>query len=226
MRILYLITARAGSKGLPGKNIKELGGKPLFMYSVDFAKSNMKDDDELCISTNDDELIAIAKANGVDIPFKRSEELASDTATSQDVIAHAVKFYENQGKSFEAIMLLQPTSPFRDKQDFLKMKEAFTDDVEMDVSVKSSKENPYFTLFEENKDGYLNKSKSGSFTRRQDCPSVFAYNGSIYLIKIDALKRLTISTFTKIKKVVMPEKRSVDIDTMADWVMAEYYLNN
>jgi len=224
MKILYLITARGGSKGLPGKNIKMLDGKPLFMYSVEFAQGTMKNGDELCISTNDNELIDLAKKYQVEIPFKRPEELASDTATSHDVITHAIEFYENKGKMFDAVLLLQPTSPFRNKEDFKRITTAFVGDCEMAVSVKLSKENPYFTLFEEDSNGYLSKSKNGTFTRRQDCPAVYAYNGSMYLIKIKSFKSSTIGNFTKIKKVIMPEERSVDIDTMADWVMAEYYL--
>lgn len=225
MKILHLITARGGSKGLPGKNIKQLGGKPLFMYSVEFSNRNRKDGDELCISTNDDELIALAEQNNVSIPFKRPEELASDTATSHDVIKHAVQFYANQGKYFDAILLLQPTSPFRSDVDFTKFMEAYSPEVEMVVSVKQSKENPYFTLFEENELGYLKKSKEGQFERRQDCPAVYAYNGSMYLINAKAFESASMGEFTKIKKVQMPEERSVDIDTMADWMMAEYYLN-
>jgi CMP-N,N'-diacetyllegionaminic acid synthase len=224
MKILYLITARGGSKGLPGKNIKMLGGKPLFMYSVEFVNKVLKKGDELCISTNDDELIALAKENNLEVPFRRPEELASDTATSDDVIRHAINYYKDACKEFDAVMLLQPTSPFRTVDDFNTLLKVFEGDCEMAVSVKQSKENPYFTLFEEDKNEFLNKSKKGAFTRRQDCPVVYAYNGSMYLIKIKSFKSSTMGNFTKIKKIVMPEKRSVDIDTMADWVMAEYYL--
>ena len=226
MKVLHLITARAGSKGLPGKNIKTLGGKPLFMYSVDFAKKNMKKEDVLCISTNDDELLEMAKQNGVDIPFKRPESLASDTASSQDVINHAIQFYTKQGMSFDAVLLLQPTSPFRADEDYKEFMSSYSSDVDMVVSVKQSKENPYFTLFEEDEQGLLLKSKKGNFVRRQDCPDVYAYNGSMYLINIKSVENVSIGEFKRIKKVLMPDSRSVDIDTMADWVLAEYYLGN
>ncbi|MNI21504.1 CMP-N,N'-diacetyllegionaminic acid synthase [compost metagenome] len=226
MRILYLIPARAGSKGVPGKNTKLLGNKPLIAYSIEFALENMKGDDMICVTTNDDDVFAIADRMGVKIPFKRPEELATDKASSYDVIMHALKFYENQGCCFDAILLLQPTSPFRSQEDFKNLIADYSGDTDMVVSVKYSKENPYFTLFEENDDGYLKKSKEGNFERRQDCPQVFALNGSMYLINAEAVKKSPLSEFKKIKKIIMPEERSIDIDTFADWNLAEFYLNN
>jgi CMP-N,N'-diacetyllegionaminic acid synthase len=226
MKILYLIPARAGSKGLPGKNIKKLGNKPLIKYSIDFALENIKKGDELCISTNDDNVLKIASDLGIDVPFKRPEELASDTASSHDVIIHAIKYYEEKNKHFDLVLLLQPTSPFRNQSDFENLIKCYDDEVEMVVSVKVAKENPYFTLFEENEFGFLNKSKQGDFQRRQDCPEVFAFNGSMYLISLNALKNKKINEFTKIKKIIMPDERSIDIDTLVDWTLAEFYLNN
>ena len=226
MRILYLIPARKGSKGLPGKNTKILGNKPLIEYSIDFALLNMKDEDELCVSTNDLEVVKIAEKKGISIPFIRPEELSDDNATSYDVIIHAISYYESLNKKFDAVLLLQPTSPFRNQYDFLKLKNEFDDEINMVVSVKLAKENPYFTLFEENKEGFLDKSKFGNFDRRQDCPEVYAYNGSMYLIKVESIKNSKIVDFKKIKKIVMPEERSIDIDTLADWTLAEFYLKN
>lgn len=225
MKILYLIPARAGSKGLPGKNVKILGDKPLIAHTIDFALKNIKEEDELCISSNDAEVLDIAKSLRIDVPFVRPEELASDTANSYDVIMHAIKYYEDNNKCFDLVLLLQPTSPFRSQDDFDTLIQSYDDEVEMVVSVKKAKENPYFTLFEENESGFLDKSKKGDFQRRQDCPDIFAFNGSMYLLKVSALKNRSINEFKKIKKIVMPEERSIDIDTMADWILAEFYLN-
>ena len=225
MKILYLIPARAGSKGLPGKNVKLLGEKPLIIHTIDFVLKNIKPEDELCISTNDENVLSIAANLGIHVPFKRPEELACDTANSYDVIMHALNYYESNNMFFDFVMLLQATSPFRIQQDFDNVIQSYNDEIEMVVTVKKAKENPYFTLFEENQSGFLDKSKKGNFQRRQDCPDVFAYNGSMYLMKVSALKEKTLSEFKKIKKVIMPEERSVDIDTMADWVLAEFYLN-
>jgi N-acylneuraminate cytidylyltransferase len=226
MRILYLIPARKGSKGLPGKNTKLLGYKPLIEYSIDFALNNLKNDDALCISTNDEAVIAIAESKGISIPFIRPEGLANDIASSHDVIIHAINQYEKLNQTFDAVLLLQPTSPFRIQDDFTNLIKEYSVNTDMVVSVKLAKENPYFTLFEENSEGFLNKSKIGNFERRQDCPGVYAFNGSMYLINIASIKKSRISELKNIKKVIMPEERSVDIDTLADWTLAEFYLNN
>ena len=224
MKILYLIPARAGSKGLPGKNTKILGNKPLVNYTIDFALKNMKMGDELCISTNDNEVIQIASSLGIDLPFKRPEELASDTSSTYDVIMHAINHYEQKKMFFDLVLLLQPTSPFRTQEDFNNILNNYHEELEMIVSVKKSKENPYFNLFEENELEFLTKSKESNFERRQDCPEVFAFNGSMYLMKVSALKTCTINNFKKIKKMIMPDERSIDIDTFADWKLAEFYL--
>lgn len=221
-----MIPARAGSKGLPGKNTKLLGNKPLVAYSLEFALQNMNDGDVLCVTTNDDEVLAIADKMGVQVPFKRPEELATDTASSYEVIMHALGFYEKAGHNFDAILLLQPTSPFRNRDDFNELIAAYDADTDMVVSVKQSKENPYFTLFEEDAKGFLQKSKEGNFERRQDCPQVYAFNGSMYLINTESVKLSFLNEFKKVKKIIMPEERSVDIDTFADWNLAEFYLNN
>ncbi len=225
MRILYLIPARRGSKGLPGKNTKLLGDKPLIEYSIEFALNNLKNDDELCISTNDEAVIAIAKSKGISIPFIRPEELANDNASSHDVIIHAINHYEKLNQIFDAILLLQPTSPFRIQDDLTHLIKEYSVDTDMVVSVKLAKENPYFSLFEQNSEGFLIKSKEGNFERRQDCPEVYAFNGSMYLINNKSIKTSRISEFKNIKKIIMPDERSVDIDTLADWTLAEFYLN-
>ncbi|QSW87453.1 MULTISPECIES: cytidylyltransferase domain-containing protein [Flavobacterium] len=226
MRILYIIPARAGSKGLPGKNTKILGDKPLISHTIEFVLKNIKENDELCISTDDDIIFSIAKDLGVEIPFKRPAELATDTATTYDVIIHALKFYEERGQFFDCVMLLQVTSPLRAKTDLDNVILSYDNDTDMVVTVKESKENPYFTLFEEDKNGLLVKSKISNFQRRQDCPNVFAFNGSMYLMNVLSLKKGSMNEFKRIKKVIMPNERSVDVDTMADWILLEYYFSN
>lgn len=222
---LIVIPARANSKGLPGKNTKLLGGKPLVLYSLEFAKSIQQPGDEICISTNDPEVSKVATDNGFKVHFQRPEELATDTAGSYEVLLHAVNFFESIGQNFQRLVLLQPTSPYRLLSDYSTMSEMYSDDIDMVVSVKKSKESPYFTLFEENPAGHLQKSKPSSFTTRQQCPDVFAYNGSIYLININSLKRSPLNEFTKVVKYVMPDSRSIDIDTPLDWVVAEYFFS-
>jgi N-acylneuraminate cytidylyltransferase len=225
MKILYVIPARAGSKGLPGKNTKKLGGIPLISYSINFALQNKKEGDEICISTDDENVIDIAKKNGITIPFKRPAELSSDISSTYDVLIHVINYYKKNGQFFDILLLLQPTSPFRLNADLETMLSLYEQNLDMVVSVKVAKENPYFNLFEENNLGYIIKSKENNFDRRQDCPQVFAFNGSIYIINISSLMKSKINEFKKIKKYVMLDKQSVDIDTLADWALAEFYLN-
>lgn len=226
MRTLYLIPARAGSKGLPGKNTRLLNGKPLIAYSVEFAIASADIDDTICISTDDLGIEKIAAEYGLKLPFIRPAELATDTAGSRDVILHALNYYESLGREFDAVLLLQPTSPFREKTDRDKIFEAFDLDCDMAVSVKVSKDNPYFNMFEENQNGFLVKSKSGNYTRRQDCPEVYCMNGSLYLIRVSSLKNKNMGEFEHIRKVLMPEERSIDIDTMRDWQIAEMFFQS
>ncbi|MGC8802927.1 MAG: cytidylyltransferase domain-containing protein, partial [Bacteroidales bacterium] len=99
-------------------------------------------------------------------------------------------------------------------------------DIDMVVSVCETKSNPYFVLYEENSDGFLVKSKQGSFTRRQDCPKVYELNGSIYVINVNSLMQRTLQQFEKIKKYEMERKYSVDLDDELDWAFAEFLLQN
>lgn len=225
---LFLIPARAGSKGLPRKNIKNLGGKPLIAYSIEFALQNAQKNDVVCISTNDSEVIEIAKKEyNLDLPFVRSEDLSNDTSSTFDVIDHAIDFYKHNSILFEKIMLLQPTSPFRTQNDFLKINEIYSKTcADMVVSVKKSKESPYFTLFQEDKSGCLKKIFANTnYTTRQECPPVYVYNGSMYLVNVAKYLEIRSFNFQNIIKYEMPESRSVDIDTEIDWILAEYYIN-
>ena len=117
MKTLVVIPARGGSKGIPHKNIKPLNGKPLICYSIDVARK-FTTDEHICVTTDDDEIIKVVEDYGLKVPFKRPEELATDHCGSNEVIQHAYQFYTKQGVQYDAIMLLQPTSPFR-KVEFL-----------------------------------------------------------------------------------------------------------
>jgi N-acylneuraminate cytidylyltransferase len=223
--ILFLIPARGGSKGLPGKNIKLLNNKPLLHYSIEFARL-FAPDENICLSTDSDEIIACAAQVNLAVPFKRPAALASDTAGSYEVLQHAVSFFENQGKKFDTVILLQPTSPIREKKHLLEALGLYTNALDMVVSVKLSKANPYYNLFEENKEGWLRLSKGeGQFTRRQDIPDVFEYNGSLYIINTRSLReKKSFTDFSSIKKYVMDEQYSIDLDTLQDWEYAEFLL--
>lgn len=226
MTPLIIIPARGGSKGIPHKNIKLLNGKPLICYSIDIARQYTTDEN-ICVTTDDNEIISVVEQYGLNVPFVRPAELATDTASSNDVLVHALNFYEAQGRQVDVIILLQPTSPFR-KVSFVKEAvDLYNEDLDMVVSVKETSANPYYNCFEEDRNGFLSISKSigHPITRRQDAPKVWEYNGSIYVINPISLKDKGMQHFTKVRKYPMSELYSVDIDHPFDWKVAELLLN-
>lgn len=226
MNILFLIPARGGSKGIPGKNIKLLRGKPLINYSIDIAR-NFVNDEFICVSTDEDEIINVVENHNLKVLFKRPSKLSTDTSGSYQVILHALHFYEKKGTGVDCIILLQPTSPFRKKEHISQALKLYSDKVDMVVSVKKSKTNPYYNLYEEDKNGFLKISKKGNYNRRQDCPSIYEFNGSIYIINVSSLKKYnSIADFKKIKKYEMDEIHSTDIDVPLDWLWAEFLIKN
>lgn len=225
MKCLVVIPARGGSKGIPHKNIKPLAGKPLIYYSIDIARQ-FTNDENICVTTDDAEIISVVEQYGLKVPFVRPAELATDICGSSEVIQHAYQYYADNGVKYDAIVLLQPTSPFR-KVEFIKEAVALYDDsIDMVTSVRSAACNPYYDGFEENTDGLLQISKGdGSIARRQEAPKVWQQNGSIYVINPKSLIEKGMGAFTRIKKYAMPEVYSVDLDTMLDWKMAEMMLS-
>lgn len=224
MNFLYVIPARGGSKGIPYKNIKKLAGKPLINYSIDLARQ-ITTDKNICLSTDDENIIETAKLYGLEVPFKRPESLATDRAGTYEVLLHAIQYYENLGENYDAIVLLQPTSPFRLKKHIEEAISMFNEDIDMVVSVKETSANPYYNCFEEDKNGFLSISKgNGLLERRQDAPAVWEFNGSIFVINIESLKQMNMSKFTRIKKYIMEDLYSVDIDNILDWKIAELIL--
>ena len=225
MNVLVLIPARGGSKGIPYKNIKELNGKPLIYYSIDVARQ-FTSDENICVSTDDNKIIKVVEDYGLNVPFKRPDFLATDTCGSNEVIQHAYKFFVNQGKQYDAVLLLQPTSPFR-KDEFLKEAvKLYDDSIDMVTSVKPAACNPYYDGFEDDENAFLTPSKGdGTIQRRQDAPQVWQQNGSIYVINPKSLIEKCLVHFTKIRKYPMSDIYSVDIDNPFDWKIAELILS-
>ena len=226
MNILVVIPARGGSKGIPYKNIKLLNGKPLICYSIDVARQ-FTSDDNICVTTDDEKIIEVVENYGLKVPFKRPAYLATDTCGSNEVIQHAWSFYEQRGQHYEAVLLLQPTSPFR-KVEFLQEAVALYDDsIDMVTSVKNAPCNPYYDGFEDNEDGLLVISKgTGTIERRQDAPRVWQLNGSIYVINPKSLMEKGLAHFDRIRKYPMTDYYSIDIDNTFDWKVAEMVLEN
>lgn len=220
MKPLVVIPARGGSKGVPRKNIKILGGKPLIQYTIEAARKVFADK-VICVSTDDNEIKSVVEGLELKVPFLRPPELSTDQAGTYEVLLHAIDSYEKTGYYPDTLILLQATSPFRTGQHIKEALELFDNNCEMVVSVKETKANPYSVLREENSDGWLEKSKPGNFTRRQDVPKVWELNGAIYIIQINTIKETHLNKLTRIKKYVMDEIVSHDIDTGFDWIIAE-----
>jgi N-acylneuraminate cytidylyltransferase len=221
MKSLVIIPARGGSKGIPHKNIKPLNGKPLIYYTIDEAREIVGDDD-ICVSTDDPEIIKCAEDYGLKVPFVRPEELATDTAGTYEVLLHALSFYEKQGRHYDVVLLLQNTSPFRRAEQIKEALALYNDNVDMVVSVKECAANPYYCVFEEDNNGYLHVCKGdGNIFRRQDAPKVYEYNGAIYVLNAEVLKTTHMHKMQKRVKYVMDDLSSFDLDTMWNWKMAE-----
>lgn len=220
---LFLIPARGGSKGLPGKNIKYLNGQPLIYYSIQAAKE-LAASDQVCLSTDSDEIIATAKQFLPEIPFKRPAELATNSAGTEDVILHALEYYHEKGREFTNVILLQPTSPLRTSAHIEEAYRYFNEEVDMVVSVTKCKNNPFYNLFEE-KSSHLVKTFPDYHSQRQDIQKdYYQYNGAIYVINTASLLAYGLSNLSRIKKYEMSAADSVDIDNYDDWQYAEYLL--
>jgi len=223
---LVIIPARAGSKRLPNKNLKLLNGKPLIMHSVDIARKIFSDK-EICISTDSNKIKAIVEKSGLDVPFLRPKELAQDSSPTEDVLIHALNWFSKNNYKPDMIILLQPTSPFRRKEDINNAINKFSKKVDMIVSVKESKANPYFNLYEENGRGFLKKIKKNTFETFQECPKVWELNGSIYIINVKSLQQKGIKEFNRIIKYTIDNPiYSLDIDTQYDWLIANAIIKN
>jgi CMP-N,N'-diacetyllegionaminic acid synthase len=218
--ILVVIPARGGSKGIPMKNIKLLNGKPLIQYSIEFALTHFKKE-QIIVSTDHKDIQRVAQICGIPTPTLRPSHLAKDDSSTHDVLLNLIKQKKAEGFSFKLVLLLQPTSPFRKSNHLKDILKLTSPNLDMVVSVKESKSNPYFNLFEENESGNLELSKQKDVSGRQYAPKVFEYNGSMYLMNVNSLTRMKINEFSKVKKYVMSSLDSIDLDTQIDWDFAE-----
>jgi len=226
MKRICTICMRGSSKGVPNKNLKEICGKPLMAYTIEQAiESNLFG--HVVVSTDSPEIAETAKSLGAETWFTRPEELATDEAPKIPVIRHALmeseKFY---GETFDVIVDLDATSPLRLVEDITTAYRQFiAENADILITASPARKNPYFNMVER-VNGRIQKVKKLDKppVRRQDAPKVYDMNASIYIWKREALIGNDTLFINKTSLYVMPEERSVDIDTKLDWDFVEFIL--
>lgn len=229
MKILGLIPARGGSKSIPKKNIKVLNGKPLIQYTVE-AAFNSKKLTSFILSSDDESIINVAKELNVEVPFVRPKHLAEDSSPTLGVIQHALKFYHEHQIHFDAVCLLQVTSPFKTGAFIDKAIDKFIKsgcDALVSVQTVPDVYNPHWT-FKETEDSLLElvTGDENIITRRQDLPRVYHRDGLIYITKTSVLLEQNSLYGSKLAYIKSPLDYTINIDTMDDWKQAEAFLNS
>ncbi len=229
MKILGIIPARGGSKGVPGKNIKLLGKKPLLQYTSDVALKS-KFLTKTILSSDDDLIIEVANKLGLDVPFKRPSNLSEDKSPTLPVIKHTLNFFKEQNETFDAVCLLQVTSPFRTVDSLDRALEKFINkntDSLISVLEVPHEYNPHWT-FQENKKGSLviSTGENEIISRRQDLPKTYHRDGSIYITKTKVILEKNSLYGGSISYIESSKDSYVNIDTLKDWKKAEIMLKN
>ncbi len=227
MRVLGIIPARGGSKGIPRKNVKLLNGKPLLAYTIESAIA-AKRLDRTILSTEDNEIAELGLSLGIDVPFMRPPELSGDEAPTFPVVMHAVEELEKAGDRFEAVCLLQPTNPLRRSEDIdrcIELLESTGADSVVTVSEVPHQYNPNW-VYLQNDYGELTLStgETRPIARRQDLPRAFYREGSVYVTRRSVLYRYEDLYGRRLRGYEIDRSRSVNIDTEEDWHRAERLL--
>ena len=225
MKNIAIIPARGRSESVLNKNIKILGDKPLITYTIETALK-CKSIDRVIVSTDSEEIAEISKKNGAEVPFLRTGELALNTTPMLPVLRHAVEWLEkNENEEIKNVILLDPTAPLRkvsDIEDCIEMLE--NENADSAVTVCEAEHNPYFVMREIKEDRLVPLLKTEKpIYRRQDSPKVYRINAAVYAIKRDILMESGIFT-ENTKAVIMPQDRSIHIDSLMDFKIAELLL--
>ena len=215
-KILSVIPARGGSKGLLRKNIIDLAGKPLIGWTIE-ASLNSKYITKTIVSSDDNEILDISSYYGAEI-IKRPLSLASDTANSESVVKHAIDHLEKQGEVFDIVILLQPTSPLRDYRDINNAFEKMIASNASAIISVTEIDRKILKAFKNDSNGFLSpvSSKRYLFMRRQSLPSVFIPNGAIYIVSKNIFMESNSFFTDKTSYFSMPLEKSIDIDSKDD----------
>ena len=226
MKICGLIPARGGSKGVPRKNIKMLGDKPLIAYTIEDAIKS-KYLTNIIVSTEDIEIANISRFYGAEIPFMRPKKLAQSETPMIDVLKHAIAFYESIGEEFDAYCILQPTTPYRVENDIDGTIEKMlkTDaDTSMTIYKVPHVYNPYWVYFKNSNEQLELSMKVENVLRRQELPEAYARAGSAYVVKSNTIKKYNSIYGKKVVGYEINNILDVNIDEMDDWEKAEKLL--
>lgn len=223
-RVLAVIPARGGSKGIPRKNIRLLAGHPLLYYTAQAALA-ARLLTRVILSTEDQEIADVGRTGGLDVPFLRPAELATDTTPTLPVLQHAVSELERSGERYDLICLLQPTNPLRRAQDIddcIQLQAKTDADCALTVLPVPHAHNPHWVYFQ-SAEGFLRLStgETTPISSRQLLPPAFHREGSVYVIRRNVLMEANSLYGSKVAGHVMDAARSVNLDTMADWARAE-----
>lgn len=227
--ILATICCRGGSKGVPGKNIKELKGKPLIAYTIKSAKASIFIKD-LIVSTDDKRIADIAKEYGASVPFMRPPDLAGDTTSKWPVFIHAVEEYEKlTGKTVDYLVDLDVTVPLKTAKDIDGAIQLALSNTDTDVVITGyqPERNPYFNMMEVKENGLAEivKKTDRPIVRRQDAPLVYSLTPAAYVIKKSALYEYEHWSKAKCRIHPIPRERAVDIDTEIDFKIVEFLMD-
>jgi CMP-N-acetylneuraminic acid synthetase len=227
MTRICTILARGGSKGVPGKNIRPLAEKPLIAWSVEQAKATGLFT-LVAVSSDDAAILAAGRAAGAGLLVERPAEMATDSASKLPAIRHCALMAEAAlGRKADIVVDLQPTSPLRSPEDITEAVALHASSgAESIITGQHAKCSPYYSLIEEASDGTVRVSKTLDYpiVRRQDAPRCYDMNGSIYVWTRDTLVNAPSVFYPSTRLLVMPEERSIDIDTETDFLIADFLM--
>tara|TARA_Y100001954_G_C15827853_1_gene613146 strand:- start:4304 stop:4990 length:687 start_codon:yes stop_codon:yes gene_type:complete len=214
--ILVLIPARSGSKGIKDKNIEKIKGKTLLNITVEFAMTLFKPEN-ICVSTDSKKYKKLVESGTcLSIPFLRPNRISTDTSTNRDYILHALNYYKSKNRHFNWVLILQCTSPIRNKSDIRKAIKLTNYDYDMIASVHITDSNPFYVQRRINSEGLLEPLFNERFTRRQDCPEIYELNGNFFLVNVNSIKKKNMNQFDKVFPLVIDKLNSFDIDDKID----------
>jgi CMP-N-acetylneuraminic acid synthetase len=224
MKVTALICARGGSKGLPGKNIRPLGGKPLIAWAIGHARAVPRVG-RVIVSTDSEDIAAAARAAGADVPFLRPAELAQDASPEWLVWRHALTYLKQSDGAYpDALLVVPATAPLRSVQDLERCLDEFEQhQPDMVITVSEANRSPYFNMVKVNPDGTssLVIAPDGAIVRRQDAPEVYDMTTVGYVARPEFVMTQSGTFAGRVRQVVVPVERAIDIDTALDFKIAE-----